>query len=112
MMWVVIVIYVASCVGLGYAAGTWVRRRRWPGWAGGLMALAIACLWPALAVGFVYYTGSRYLTEHPGDDAPALAMGGVIYFSPYIFMLSLLLALAGLFAGLFTARGEDFVSLR
>ncbi len=108
MMWVVVTIFVASCVGLGYAAGAWVRRRGRPGWVGGLMALAIACLWPAIAAGTVIITGSRYLAEHPGDDAPALALAGVIYFSPFIFLVSLLLALAGLFV----ARREDFVSLR
>ena len=61
------------------------------------MSVAIACLWPAITVGYVIYTGRRYVAEHPGEvnDAPAMVLMSVIYVSPIIFLISLLLAHIG-----------------
>ena len=89
---------VASCIGLGYLAGLWVRRLKWPGWVGGLMAFAVACLWPAIIVGFVLYTGSRHAAHHPDEvnDAPAMVLMGVIQVSPVIFFFGLSFAATGL----------------
>jgi hypothetical protein len=91
--------FVTSCIGLGYLSGLWVRRHKWPGWVSGLMAFAIACLWPAIAVGFVLYTGNRFAAQHPGEvnDAPAMVLMGVIHISPFIFLFSLSFAVIGLY---------------
>jgi len=36
MIWIrlaiAIIVYFASCIGLGYFADLWVRRQKWPGW--------------------------------------------------------------------------------
>src|SRR6185295_1668705 len=95
---IAILIFVLSCCGLGYLSGLWVRRRKWSGWIGGLMAFLIACLWPVIAVGFVIYTGSRYVAQHPGEvnDAPAMVLMGVVSMSPFIFFFALALAIIGL----------------
>ena len=96
---IVILVFVASCIGLGYLAEVWVRRWKWPRWFGAFMAFLIACLWPLFVVGYVIYTGSRYVAEHPGEvnDAPAMVLMGVISISPFIFSGSLSLALLGLY---------------
>lgn len=108
---VAITVFVTSCVGLGYLAGSWIRRRKWPRWVGGLMSLAIACLWPAIIVGSVLYTGRRYAAEHPGEvnDAPAMVLAGVISISPVIFLAGLSLALVGLHVA---RRGDSSTELR
>jgi len=75
------------------------------------MSCAVACLWPAIAVGAVIYTGRRYAAEHPGEvnDAPAMVLAGVITVSPIIFMVGLLLALIG---SHIARRGDANVVLR
>lgn len=95
---IAIIVFVASCIGLGYLAGFWVRRLKWSGWVSGLMAFAIASLWPAIAVGFVLYTGSRYAAQHPGEvnDAPAMVLMGVLQVSPFIFFFGLSFAATGI----------------
>jgi F0F1-type ATP synthase membrane subunit c/vacuolar-type H+-ATPase subunit K len=101
MVWIrlaaTVTVFVTSCVGLGYLAGFWVRRRNWPVWVGGLMSFAIGCLWPAIAIGSVIYTGRRYVAEHPGEvnDAPAMVLMGVMTVTPFIFAIGLSLALIG-----------------
>jgi hypothetical protein len=95
---IAVIVFVMSCVGLGYLAGFLVRRRGWPGWVLGLMVFAIACIWPVMAVGFVLYTGGRYAAQHPGEvnDAPAMVLMGVIQVSPYIFFFGLSFTVVGL----------------
>jgi len=50
IMWIrlaaAIIVFVASCVSLGYLVEFWVRRCGWPRWVNGLMPFAIAFLWP------------------------------------------------------------------
>ena len=97
----VITVFVASCIGLGYLAEVCVRRRKWPRWFAGVMALLIACLWPVTAFAYVIYTGNRYIAEHAGEvnDAPAMVLMGLISISPFIFLGGLSLALVGLYMG-------------
>ena len=93
---VAIIVFATSCIGLGYLAGFWVRRRRWPGWISVLMAFAISCLWPVIVVGYVIYTGNLYSAQHPGDDAPAMLFVSVIcVVVPVLFFLGLPLAVIG-----------------
>ncbi|HZT61280.1 MAG TPA: hypothetical protein VFA21_21920 [Pyrinomonadaceae bacterium] len=94
-----IIVLVTSCTGLGYLAGFWTRRRRWPAWAGVLLAFAVACLWPAVAAATVIYNGSRYAAEHPGEvsDVQGMAFMGLIFLIPFLFIIGLSLALVGLF---------------
>jgi len=61
-----VIIFVTSCVGLGFLAESWVLRRGWPEWASGLMSAAVALLWPAILIG--YFTL---------DGAPALLIMGM-----------------------------------
>ena len=95
---IVIIVSVTSCIGLGYLAGFLVRRRGWPGWSEGVIAFAIAGLWPVIAAGSVLYTGSRYVAQHPGEvnDAPAMVLMGVIHVTPFIFFFGLSFVVLGL----------------
>jgi hypothetical protein len=96
---IVLTVFVASCIGLGYLAEVWLHRWKWPRWSGGFMAFLIACFWPVIIVAYVIYTGAQYTAEHPGEvnDAPAMVLMGVISISPFIFLGSLSLALLGLY---------------
>ena len=100
MMWVrlatAIIVFVASCLGLGYLAGCWVRRRKWPGWVAGLMSFTVAFLWPVIVVVYIIIDARRYSALHPHDDAPGMVVASVIFVgAPLLFMLSLPLALIG-----------------
>jgi hypothetical protein len=91
-----IIVFVSSCLGLGYLAGLWVQRRGWPGWVSGLMSLALAILWPALIVGYVIYDARRYHALHPHDDAPGMVVMSVISVgAPLLFLFSLPLIFVG-----------------
>ena len=72
------VVFVTSCAGLGYLAELWVLRRRWPGWASGLLSAALAFVWPAIVVGYVIHDARRYQSRHPLDDAPGMLVVSVI----------------------------------
>ena len=108
---VAITIFVTSCVGLGYLAASWVRRHGWPGWLSGIMLFAVACFWPVFIIGYVIYTGNRYIAEHPGEvnDAPGMVLYVVMLYSPVIFLVSLLLAFIG---SVIAPRGDSNVKLR
>lgn len=100
MMWIrlvaAIIIFVTSCVSLGYLAGLWARRHNWPGWVRGLLSVAIAFLWPVIVVGYVIYDARRYSAQHPYDDAPGMVVMSVIGTgAPLLFVFSLALALVG-----------------
>lgn len=56
-----VIIFVTSCVGLGFLAELWVLRHRWPEWASGLMSAAVALLWPAILVGYFTLDGAPAL---------------------------------------------------
>ena len=100
-MWIyltiVIIVYVTSCIGLGYLAETLVSCRKWLGWVVVLMVIGIALLWPAIFVSYIVYDAHRYLSLHPRDDAPGMVMYGAFYIgAPILFVFSLLLAVIGL----------------
>src|SRR5215213_673810 len=100
MMWgrlaTAIIVFVVSCIGLGYLAEFWVRRCGWPRWVSGLMTFAIAFLWPVIVVCYTIYDARRYLDLHPRDDAPGMVVASVIFVgAPLLFVLSLPLAFVG-----------------
>ena len=55
---VAIIVFVASCVSLGFLAELWVLRHKWPEWMSGLMSAAVAFLWPAALLGYFVYDGA------------------------------------------------------
>ncbi len=102
MQWIrlaaAIIVFVTSCIGLGYLARSLVLRRKWPGWAGGLMSVAVALTWPAFVAGYTIYDARRCSAAHPHDDAPAMVVVSVITIGvPLLFLLSLPLAAVGSF---------------
>src|SRR2546423_11413182 len=101
MKWVLlvvaIIIFVTSCIGLGYLTRFWVRHRQWPGWASGLTSLAAALLWPIIVVGYIIFDARRYQSQHPHDDAPGMVVASTISVgAPLLFLLSLSLVVIGL----------------
>src|SRR6187549_3154210 len=92
-----IAIFTASCIGLGYLAGFCVSCRKWPWWVSSLLSFAIACLWPAVLLGSVIYSGRRYAAEHSGEvnDAAGMVLMSVISVIPFIFFIALALASIG-----------------
>jgi hypothetical protein len=94
-----LVAFVGSCVGFGFAAGYVARRRAWPAWTIGLGATAVALLWPvALFVTFLLTTGPCQ-PRTPSDpcDGPAMLLISIVMVTPFLFLVSLVLALAGAF---------------
>jgi hypothetical protein len=112
MMWVrlaiaiiFLIVFVASCIGLGYLVEFLVRHRGWPRWISGLMSFAIAFLWPSIVVCYTIYDARRYSSLHPHDDAPGMVVASVIFVgAPLLFVLSFPLALVGVFI----ARRQNF----
>ena len=99
-----IIVFVASCIGLGYLAEFWVRRHGWPRWVSGLMPFAIAFLWPAILICYTIYDARRYLALHPRDDAPGMVVASVICVgAPFLWVVSFPLALVG---GWIARRGD------
>ena len=97
---VAIVIFVASCVGLGYFAEYCVRRRKWPGWVLGLMVLAVAVLWPIVVVLYIFHDARNYLSQHPHDDAPGMVVVSMISLgAPFLFVASLPPTIVGVVIG-------------
>lgn len=100
MIWfrlaVAIAIFVGSCVGLGYIAESWVRRREWPGWFTGVMSFAIAFIWPVIVVAYTLFDAGRYHSQHPHDDAPGMVVASVIWVgAPFLFVCSIPPAVVG-----------------
>jgi|SRR5215471_2097031 len=93
---ILIIIFLTSCIGLGYFAELYVRRFRWPGWVVGILIFAFAFLWPVTAVIYVWFDAQRYLRQHPHDDAPGLVMVSVFdVLAPLLFIASFLPLLTG-----------------
>lgn len=104
-----IIVFVASCVGLGYLSQFWVRRRKWPGWIAGLMSFAFALLWPVIVVAYIVFDARRYQALHPHDDAPGMVVASVIFVgAPFLFVLSLPLILIGVLIARRRNVGEVF----
>jgi hypothetical protein len=101
MVWfgfsIFILLFITSSVGLSYAANSWIRRQKRSNRAGCLMSLAIALLWPAIVVGYIFYDASRYQAQNPYDDAPAMVVISFINIgAPLLFCISLALAFLGM----------------
>ena len=91
-----IIIFVTSCIGLGYLAEFCVRRFRWPGWVLGILVFVFSFLWSITVVILIWFDGQRYLRQHPHDDAPGLVMVAVInVVAPILFIVSFLPLLTG-----------------
>jgi uncharacterized membrane protein len=104
MAWVrlatAIMIFVTSCVGLGYLAEYCVRPRKWPGWVLGLMVLAVAVLWPVVVVLYTIHDAHTYLSQHPHDDAPGMVVASMISVGvPFLFVASLPPTIMGVVIG-------------
>ena len=98
---VAIVIFLTTCIGLGWLAGFIVRRYDWPGWLLALLVIAGACLWPVAVVLYTIHDARGYLLEHPHDDAPGMVVVSVIYVgAPFLFFAGLL----PIFTGVAIAR--------
>jgi hypothetical protein len=101
MMWAclmaAIMVFAASCIGLGYIAGSRACKHKWAAWVGRLMHFAVACFWPVAVVGYTIYDARRYLAQHPRDDAPGMVVLSMISVgAPLLFILSLPLAHSGM----------------
>ena len=85
-----IVVFVTTCVGLGYLADTLIHRRNWPDWLLALAVLAIAFVWPILIVAYTVYDARWYLSQHPHDDAPGMVVVSMISVgAPFLFVASI-----------------------
>ena len=107
---VLIGVFVVSCGGLGYLAGRWVRRHRWPLSAIGALCAAISFIWPAIIIGWAYNEASHYQRRGPSDpgDAPAMLIASVLFAgAPFLFLVSLPIAITGAVIG---KRGTTPVS--
>ena len=97
---VAIIIFVTSCVGLGYFAEYCVRLRKWPGWVLGLMVLAVAVLWPVVVVLYTIHDARNYLSQHPHDDAPGMVVVSMISVgAPFLFVATLPPTIMGVVIG-------------
>ena len=95
-----IIVFVGSCVVLGYCAEYCVQRCKWRGWVLGLMVLAIAILWPVVVVLYTLHDARNYHLQHPHDDAPGMVVASVIYVgAPFLFVASLPPTIAGVVMG-------------
>jgi hypothetical protein len=104
MAWVrlaiAIIVFVTSCVGLGYFAEYFVRRHKWPEWIVGLIVFGVAVLWPAVVLLYTIYDASNYLSQHPNDDAPGMVVYSMISVgAPFLFVASLPLTIMGVVIG-------------
>jgi len=91
-----IVVFVTTCIGLGYFAEFCVRRFQWPRWLLGILVVALAFVWPIAVVVYVWFDAQRYLRQHPHDDAPGMVMLAVFdVFAPILCIASFLPLLAG-----------------
>jgi hypothetical protein len=95
-----IIVFVGSCVVLGYFAEYCVHRRKWRGWVLGPMVLAIGVLWPIVVVLYTLHDARNYHIQHPLDDAPGMVVASVIYVgAPFLFVASLAPVIAGVVIG-------------
>jgi len=91
-----IIIFLTSCIGLGYLAEFCVRRFKWPGWLLGILVFVFAFFWPIAVVLYVWFDAQRYLRQHPHDDAPGMVMVAVFdVIAPILFVVSFLPLLTG-----------------
>jgi hypothetical protein len=91
-----IVVFGTTCIGFGYFAELLVSRRKWPGWASGLLIFATALIWPIGTVAYTIYDAHEYLKLHPRDDAPAMVVISMIHVgAPLLFFLSFPFILVG-----------------
>ena len=99
---ILIGVFVVSCGGLGYLAGRWVRRHRWPPFAIGALCAGISLIWPAIIISWAYYGAYHYQRRGPSDpgDAPGMLIASALFAgAPILFLLSLPLAIGGAVIG-------------
>jgi hypothetical protein len=93
---VTIIVFLASCTGLGYLVGAWSRRRVWTREIYVPICIIIAFLWPAIFIADSWYTSVTCLPRNPDQacDAPIYALIGATFFvAPILFIISLVLIL-------------------
>lgn len=91
-----IIVFLTSCVSLGYLAELWVLRHGWPRWVSGILSAAVAFAWPVFVVGYVIYDARHYHSAHPHDDAPGMLVVSVITVgAPLLALLGVLPARLG-----------------
>ena len=91
-----IIVFLGSCVVLGYFAEYYAHRCKWHAWILGLTILAIAVLWPIVVVLYTIHDARNYHIQHPHDDAPGMVVASVIYVgAPFLFIASLPPTIAG-----------------
>jgi hypothetical protein len=100
MAWIrlatLVVVFVTSCVGLGYLTECWVIKHKWRGWVTVSMAIGIALLWPVIMLLDFMYESRQHLLQYPNDDAPGMvAMGLINVVIPFLFLFGISLALCG-----------------
>ena len=87
---IAIIVFVTTCVGLGYLADSWIQRRKWPDWVLALAVFIIAFLWPVVVVTYTIYDAQRYLRQHPHDDAPGMVVVSMVNVgAPFLFVASI-----------------------
>ncbi len=91
--------FVASCVGLGFAAGYVARHRAWKGWTIGVGSTGVGLLWPVGLFVIFFLTTGPCKPRGPSDpcDGPAMLLMSIIVMTPLVFLVSFLLALGGAF---------------
>ena len=103
MIWIrlgtALLVFVGSCVGLAYLSELWARRAQWPRWTSILMSVAIALIWPAIAIIGAGHDMKQHRLQYPNevDDASGFIILALYFLVPVLFFLSLGLARVGVF---------------
>ena len=104
MVWLrlgtVLIVFFGSCIGLAYLAEVWARRTKWPRWTSVLMSVAIALIWPAIAIINTGHDMKQHRLQYPNevDDASGFIILALYFFwVPVLFFLSLMRARIGVF---------------
>ena len=92
-----IIIFVESCIGLGYLAQFWVHRNGCPRWVDHIIPFVVAFIWPVIVIVYILYDANRHLSLYPNDDAPGMVVAGVICVgAPFLWVVGFPLALVGI----------------
>jgi hypothetical protein len=96
-MFTLLAVFVLSCFGPACFAGALVERKRWSDWVSIAVSFAIAFFWPALLVGFVWYSTHRvHFDPHDSSvHAPVYLLMFSIMWGVILFAIGLPVALLG-----------------